>query len=103
MKLKTVFTKIRKAFEPRVYVLLKNEKDFYDIKMCKQSYAQTNDLHIFGRKRSEAEDNYIGLMLELRDKANSDSERMYYIYCLRWFFLHYYGIHLNNDLKEENT
>ena len=103
MKFKTVFTKLRKAFEPRVYVLLKNEEDFYDIKTCKQSYAQTNDLHIIGRKRSEAEDNYISLMLELRDKADSASERKYYIYCLRWFFLHYYDISLNNDLKEETT
>lgn len=104
---KKILNKLREAFktpeyvyDPRVYILYKGNDDyFYDIKICKESVAKANDYYILGNDEDSATSKYLDLMLKARDLCETEVEKEYYVYCIRWFYLHYYGMKIDENLN----
>lgn len=99
-KLSEVFKTPEYVSDSRVYILYKGDDDyFYDIKICKESVAKANDYYILGNDEDSATSKYLDLMLKARDLCETENEKEYYIYCIRLFYLRYYGMKIDENLN----
>ena len=109
---KKILNKLSEAFKtpeyvydllvtPKVYISYRdgNNDYFYDIKICKESVAKANDYYILGNDEDSATSKYLDLMLKARDLCETENEKEYYIYCIRLFYLRYYGMKIDENLK----
>lgn len=104
---KKILNKFREAFktpkhvyDPRVYILYKGNDDyFYDIKICKESVAKASNYYILGNDEDTATSKYMDLMLKARHLCETENEKEYYIYCIQWFYLRYYGMKVDENLN----
>lgn len=104
---KKILNKLREAFkppeyvsDPRVYILYKSNDDyFYDIKICKESVAKASNYYILGSEEDAATSKYLDLMLKARKLCETENEKEYYVCCIRWFYLRYYGMEVDENLN----
>jgi hypothetical protein len=104
---KKILNKFREAFktpeyvsDPRVYILYKGNDDyFYDIKICKESVAKANNYYILGSDDDTATSKYLDLMLKARNLCETENEKEYYVCCIRWFYLRYHGMKIDENLN----